>query len=710
MNKKLILFQFLLWIPVYGQSQLSDSIALEEIIITATKTERLLSRIPMPVSFISKKDIQNTSSSRLQDILAEQIGLNIVSQVNGLGNGIQIQGLNPEYTLIMIDGQPLIGRYTGTLELSRITVANIKKVEIVKGPSSSLYGSEALGGVINIITEKYLSPKLNASLKYLSNHSFDGSLDGNIARKKLNIGLFSNYYSSQGYDLSPDIYGQTVSPYHNYTLQSKLTYTPDSRHEINLNLRYFNEHQANEFQVVNFADSIRVYGTGLITDWNISPSYQWKIYSGTHLILRSYYSQYETKTVLSNFENGLDYYRDQFRQSIFRPEFQINHKYKNHAGTLGSGIILEQVNTSRYGDDKQRKQQTFFSFIQHEWTIRDKWEVISGLRYDQNSSYKDQFSPKIAIHYSIQDNLSIKASFGLGFKAPDFRQLYLNFNNNAAGYSVYGTEVLKSELETLKSNNDLEEIFIDPDKLGTLGSENSRAYNVGMDFKSGRWFNISFNMFRNELKDLIETHIVALTKDQKFIYSYTNVKKALTQGFEIQIEKKLSAQFSISSGYQLLYAIDRDVLNEVKNGLVYGRDPISLESYKISVQDYFGLYNRSRHSGNVKLFFLHPESGWESSLRILFRGKYGISNISGSVQGNTIPSSDQNSNTILDSRDHFVDPYATVNLTLAKSFFNKRLRTQIGVENLLNHTDVAQIPNLQGRIFSIGLHYQFYKN
>jgi outer membrane receptor for ferrienterochelin and colicins len=106
-------------------------------------------------------------------------------QVNGLGNGIQIQGLNPDYTLILIDGEPLIGRYAGTLELSRITTGNIRKIEIVKGPSSSLYGSEALAGVINIITDQPLVDKLNAGIRYGSRNTLDLSAQGKCCQRKM---------------------------------------------------------------------------------------------------------------------------------------------------------------------------------------------------------------------------------------------------------------------------------------------------------------------------------------------------------------------------------------------------------------------------------------------------------------------------------------------------------------------------------------------
>ena len=108
---------------------------LEEVVITATRNERTVGALPMPVTLVQSPQIKMMGSVRLNDVLTEQTGLVVVPQVNGQGSGIQIQGFNPDYTLILVDGEPIIGRYTGSLELSRLTVGNIKQIEIVKGPS-----------------------------------------------------------------------------------------------------------------------------------------------------------------------------------------------------------------------------------------------------------------------------------------------------------------------------------------------------------------------------------------------------------------------------------------------------------------------------------------------------------------------------------------------------------------------------------------------
>jgi len=137
-----------------------------------------------------------------------------------------------------LDGEPLVGRTAGTLELSRLAVANIKQIEIVKGPSSSLYGSEALAGVVNIITERPNGTKGSFSARYGTNQTSD--LAGNLSMKtkKSGFNLFLNRYASGGYDFTPETFGATVSPFQNYTITPKFTYDFSKNISLNISTRY----------------------------------------------------------------------------------------------------------------------------------------------------------------------------------------------------------------------------------------------------------------------------------------------------------------------------------------------------------------------------------------------------------------------------------------------------------------------------------------
>ena len=158
--------------------------------------------MPLPAKLISGEEISLSNSSRLSDILDDQIGIFIVPDFGG-GNGIQIQGLDSEYTLLLVDGYPIIGRQSGTLDLDRIAVGNIQKIEIIKGSSSSLYGTDAIGGVVNLITAKTDQPfSLNSNYKISSFNTNDFSVNiGNISEKGHNLNAFLNFFNSNGYDL-----------------------------------------------------------------------------------------------------------------------------------------------------------------------------------------------------------------------------------------------------------------------------------------------------------------------------------------------------------------------------------------------------------------------------------------------------------------------------------------------------------------------------
>jgi len=140
------------------------SIEMNPVVVTTTKTQKSLNNVTVPASVITNKDIESRGSVRLSDLLREETAFQFDYSH---GTGVQIQGLDPEYTLLLIDGEPMIGRTAGTLDLDRVSLSNVKRVEVVRGPSSSLYGSEALAGVINIITgEPQQSRSLTVSVPF----------------------------------------------------------------------------------------------------------------------------------------------------------------------------------------------------------------------------------------------------------------------------------------------------------------------------------------------------------------------------------------------------------------------------------------------------------------------------------------------------------------------------------------------------------------
>lgn len=275
MLKKLIFtFSFFISLVVVEaqQQQLADSSfskELDEVVVTATRTQRKLGNVAVPVTVISQKTIQQAASVRLKDILQEQPGLIITS---GFGAGIQMQGLNPDYTLIMIDGEPLVGRTSGVLDLNRITTGNIKKIEIVKGPSSSLYGSEALAGVINIITDKTNEKKLTTSVRYGTYNSLDANVTAKTTIGRLGIAAFLNQFNTDGYSIRPNTVVRSTLPISRTTPQLQLNYAVSKKTNLSVGLRYNYEQIKNELEVSNNGDVTISSGREINKDLNVSTS------------------------------------------------------------------------------------------------------------------------------------------------------------------------------------------------------------------------------------------------------------------------------------------------------------------------------------------------------------------------------------------------------------------------------------------------------
>lgn len=689
----------LLTIALQSPSQSADSLAtrqLGEVVVTATRTERQVGALPMPVTVVGAKEIRQMGSLRLNDVLREQTGLAIVSDH---GQGIQIQGFNPDYTLILVDGEPLVGRTAGTLELSRLTVGNIKQIEIIKGPSSSLYGSEALAGVVNIITENPDRTRGSLSARYGANRTSDLTGDVSLRRGKTGLYVFGNRYQSAGYDLTdasvgPTAVGSTVSPFLNHTVGGRLTTAFSPKLKLTLSGRYFSENQDNTFGLTT---KQTVSGNGTVRDYSLNPVLTHQVSERWKLTYRYYRTGYRTATNLFYQDTRLPYDESFFRQTFDRPEVVAERTIRNrHFLTLGAGYIAESVESTRYPGRQQFT--TRYGFAQFEWMPVDRLTLIAGGRYDAHSQYAAQFSPKLSARYELSQTVALRGSMGVGFKAPDFRQLYLDFDNTVAGYSVFGTQVVAGGVARLQQQGQIAEVLLDPSRFGAIRAESSVAFNLGASADFSKKHNVplrlSLNLFRNDIRDLIETQVVARKFNGQNVFSYTNLSRVFTQGTEVEGSYRLTlgtGLLTISAGYQFLEAKDKAVVEAIEAGTVFRRNPETLATERVRPSDYGGLLNRSRHMANLKFFYELPKQGLSASLRGIYRSRYGFA--------------DRNGNLILDEAGEYVRGYATWNVAVSKSM--KSFALQMGIDNLMGYTDPQFIPTLPGRLWYASLRWDW---
>lgn len=655
-------------------------------VFTATKTERALSNIAVPVQIISQKTIQQAGSLRLADILSEQTGL---FMTNGFGTGVSMQGLNPDYTLILIDGEPLIGRMSGVLDLKRITVGNIKQIEIVRGPSSSLYGSEAMAGVINIITDKSRKNTLGVSARYGTYNTTDFGLKGSIRTNKINYQGFGNFYRTDGFSIRPNSRERSVAPIERFTQQHNLGYRFNDHTNLSLSLRHNSETIMNNITVINNGNTINSIGVEKNKDLNATLQLSHKINDQIKNTTRLYGTQFKSSQELIS-DNGVPYL-DIFKQQFARIENQTDVHVNNQLEfNIGGGYIHETANSTRYDNSTSIKTNRIgYVYLQSEWSALNKLTFIGGARYDHNELFAAAFSPKLALQYKLNSTISLKASVGRGFKAPDFRQLYLNFTNTAAGsYSVFGSveaQKIITELNRIGQISSLEPSFY---QLSNLQPEFSTGFNLGGSYQNEHW-HITANLFRNNIENLIDSRLVAYKTGGAQIFSYLNVKNAFTQGIETDIKFRYNKQWSLSAGYQFLLTGDQAEINAINDGKVFTRDQNGF-SRKMDRSEYVGLPNRSKHMANVKLQYDHQH--FFANTRALYRSRWATTDTDG--------------NGIFNTNDAFAKGYIQLNMAAGQSF-NNGLSVQTGIDNALNYTDVLNLPNLPGRTFYLSVSYNF---
>jgi outer membrane receptor for ferrienterochelin and colicins len=693
MCKKLIIsiLSFFAFAKAYSQQIKNDSLKvdqLEEVLLTATRTQRQLSSLPLPVNLISKKQIVQSGTIRLNEILNEQTGIVTVADESGF-EGVQIQGIASDYILILIDGVPLVGRNAGNFDLSRLTVGNIKQIEVVKGPSSSLYGSEALGGVINIITEKPKNEDLsgNASYRMGSFTQQDINLELKQRVNKFRYGIFANRFSSEGYDLNPDVAGQTVNPFRNYTLNGRFFYDFNDKASLFTSTRFYDQLQEAGLNL----NEDRFEGNTEEKEWNthLRLDYQWS--DKFEMEYEFYYTSYLAEERLASPISNEALSDSDFDQRLLRPEIRANYAFAK-AGTLTAGVGYQYDELDRTFFDNAVNFNSQYIYSQWDVNPTDDLNIIAGARFDNHSEYSNQFSPKLAMRYQLDEAIALKGSVGYGFKAPDFRQLYFDFTNTAVGYTVLGYNVAVQKLMELQQQGQLLDIVVSPDQLGEpLQAESSIGYNLGATFKKGKW-NTELNLFRNDFSNLIDTRIIARKTNGQNVFSYVNFDEIYTTGVETNVGFKLNNHITFNAGYQLLYAFDKTKEALVENGEVFARDPQTNQTVRVNRSDYFGLVNRSRHNANLKVFYNIPEIKTNFNVRLLYRSKYALF--------------DTNGNGLIDTYDtSFVDGFVTTNVAATKTFF-KDFEVQIGANNLFDYRD-SNIPNLPGIQAYTRINYQF---
>lgn len=655
----------------------------------------------MPVTIIDRRTIELMGSRRLDEVLKEQTGIAIVNDIGGGSRsiGVQMQGFGSEYVMVLIDGQPMIGRNSGNFDLSRISVSNIERVEITKGAASNLYGGDALGGTINIITRHIVSdPQAMAAISYGSNETIDATAEGEtpFMNKKGSVSVSTNYYHTGGFNTSTGtIKGTTAPPYDNYAAQGRLRYRFNEKNLLSVSGRYG----------LRRSFMTKDYGASYITkdvldekDLNLSATFDHRFNTRWRSMTRYYFTRYDADMSIA-LTQGDSISQTAFGQTLHRLEQQVSYTLNEKLDVVGgAGGNIEQIDQNILTNVNNIK--SYFAYTQANWKITSKLESTLGLRYDQIVDYGWRLDPSMALQYKILPVLSLKAAYGTGFKAPDMKKLYQVFYNPSYNYMVVGSAVLRNIVNQMMASGQISKYELEPVyneiKGKALEAEMSKSYNLSLTWETpGKNIRAEGSVFYHDITNQINNVLIGTDMNGRALYSYRNNAKAYYKGVELSVRYTPVASLSISGGYQYLVAKDKTVEDEIREGGKYYSplfDPkTGYVNYTPSGKDYWGIENRSRHMYNVRVFYTYRPLNLSANVRVNYRGKY--------------PFSDRNNNGYIDRFDTFVRGYYLLNAGLEKKLLaDHQLSLRFNAENLLNFID-AKVPSQPGRVFFVGAAY-----
>lgn len=535
-------------------------IALDEVVVTATGTEHTLKSVPVQTEIISGRALRNFAGKSLEDILSGLTASFAFSE-DDMGSHIQMNGLGNDYILILIDGKRIHGDVGGQNELSLIDPNNIERVEIVRGASSALYGSDAMAGVINIITKKHNEGVL------LENTTRVGSY-GDVRQHTgvgFNVGRFGSWTNfqlqhSDGWQntsvedpnqtefLITDSRNKTVNRHTNWQLSERLTYAPTRDLELYAGGSIYGKRiyrPSGKYAAVDVKTYDLQYSNA-----SAAVGGKWKLNRTDVLTLdvnwdrHAYYYNFTDTTLIDGYINGR--YTPYF--PYFPGQTNLQSDQQRTMAALKGVFRLPYENTLSTGlewrydwleapmrvIDGKASDHTAAVYVQDEFNLLDPLQLTAGLRLDRNARFGFKLTPKISAMLSLGD-FRLRAAWSRGFKAPSPKELFYRYVREMAGTHLYlGNTALKPQT--------------------------SDYFSLGGEYLASNGLSLSVTGYYNLLDHMITLVTIPTNQapgdlvaryDPVKVRQYKNLENAKTYGVDVSV-RYVHRAFTLGAGYSYL--------------------------------------------------------------------------------------------------------------------------------------------------------------
>lgn len=520
-----------LTVPAYAASADGaadgSAVTTKDVVVTATRTEADVKMVPNTVEVITADDIEKLGATDVYSALRLADNVQIMNTSTGFGHRISMRGMSSDSTLILINGQRTAIEDTETtqnlLAMDRINVHNIERIEIIRGAASAQYGSDALAGVINIITKKSTGKPSVTVGATTGTTNMSNYYHIDLGRQGKFSSTFDMNFSKDRQWTEHEVSGLPVKnlqgPKQSYNFSG--TYELGENKNLNLDLGYYKDKLSGdwshkEYSLGALGGIVRLQDAKLETERrDASLSLTGKTKKDDYMV-RTFYSKLDKFRFLPYTARAKEY-GETNKYSIWGIEAKNSHKVNgDHTLTYGTEYDRYDVDGVNFGKDGDngKNLNTYAAYIQDEWLLGDKWEIIPAVRYDHHSEFGSKTTPHIGVTYLANDHNRFKANWGEGYKAPSVSELYMDYTHMG--------------VLTLGNPN--------------LRPEESKNWDLSYEGEWGKTFG-KITYFHNDIDNMISTRTVGGRHGYNEYYNIDGTTK--THGVELTLGRKLSRDLDV---------------------------------------------------------------------------------------------------------------------------------------------------------------------
>ena len=628
-----------------------QSFNVKEVVVTGQYKPVPVDKSIYKVSVIGSRTIEDKASNNLAELLSGEPNIK-VSQDGVLGSSLSMQGMTGENVKILVDGIPVIGRMNGNIDLAQIDLSNIGHVEIIEGPMSVVYGTNALAGTINLITKKNnsnrLTTQLNGYYESVGIYNVDAALSVQKSKHTFSVNGARKFFD--GYSNNDSLRTPMYKPKLQYNLGLGYQYSRN-----NTTLRYKGElfheelRQPGEIkETPSFVIARDQYFYTIRTTNSLSFNHQFNNNSLVDVLAAfSTYSR-EKRTLVKDFTtldqeispNPTDHDTTYFSSVLFRGFYSQELKKFNYQA--GLDINLDYGEGKRIADTSDTMIGDYAVFLSGQYQFSEYNTIQPGLRFIYNTKYKAPLIPSLNLKWRMFGALNFRASYAKGFRAPSLKELYLDFVD--ANHNIHGNDSLEAE------------------------TSDSYNFSLGYDYEKPSFFmGLEASFFYNHGRDVIALVNIA---GEDLYYKNVNLDTRKTYGTRLNINMNPLAQLNIQAGVAFTGVAETVYLTVSDSTLDQGiwvptsRDTSFLSDYVNTADLTFNLsYRLLKYDLVISSYYKY--NGQASSL---------------------FTTQDEYGEDILERR--ILEPYHTLDVTITKHLFNKRLSLAVGGKNLFDNTTI----------------------